>query len=69
MTKTLLPLLASAAGHLLAWLARYGPGLLAVLLVAAGAWWIYPPAGLITAGALLLADRVTDRPPKGGERT
>ncbi|MFI6332925.1 hypothetical protein ACIBBG_32040 [Micromonospora chersina] len=37
---------------------RSVPGAAGALLVAYGAWDIYPPAGFITAGAfLLLADR------------
>jgi len=39
-------------------LVRSVPGAAGALLVAYGAWDIYPPAGFITAGAfLLLADR------------
>lgn len=29
-------------------------GALGLLLVAAGIWWIYPPAGLIAAGLMLI---------------
>ncbi|MFE7559659.1 hypothetical protein [Kitasatospora sp. NPDC057500] len=61
--KNLLLQLAGPAGRAAAWLLDNAPGLLAVLLISAGAWLIYPPAGLITAGALLLADRVADRYP------
>lgn len=46
--------LAVPAGHLV----RALPGLLAFLLLAYGAWLIYPPAGFLTAGALLLGDRL-----------
>ena len=35
-------------------------GLAALLLISAGAWMAYPPAGPITAGALILADRIAD---------
>jgi hypothetical protein len=34
------------------------PGLAGVGLLAGGAWMVYHPAGLITAGALVLADTV-----------
>ncbi|MEU3563524.1 hypothetical protein [Kitasatospora sp. NPDC006786] len=70
--KPLLLLLADAAGRAAAWLLPNLPGLLAVLLISVGAWMIYPPAGLICGGLLLLGDRIADRyPPRrdpgGGE--
>lgn len=46
--------LAAPAGRLVAAL----PGLVGVLLLAGGAWMVYRPAGLITAGVLVLVDRV-----------
>ncbi|MFI6819257.1 hypothetical protein ACIBG7_43200 [Nonomuraea sp. NPDC050328] len=49
---------AELAGTVLraAWLAL--PGLAGVGLTAYGAWLAWPPAGYITAGVLVLADRV-----------
>ena len=43
------------------WLSRWGADLLLVWgagCVSAGVGWIYPPAGLIVAGALLIAGGV-----------
>lgn len=48
-------------GRLAGWLGRWGADLLLVLgagCICAGAAWIYPPAGPITAGALLIAGGV-----------
>ncbi|MET9088136.1 hypothetical protein ABZX77_40705 [Streptomyces sp. NPDC004237] len=49
--------LGAAAGAL--W--RALPVLLGWVLVSVGAWLAWPPAGFLTAGALLLADQVADR--------
>ena len=38
------------------------------LLVAAGVWMIYPPAGLIAAGVFLLAGAVLSALGGGGDR-
>lgn len=59
--------LAEPAGHLV----RALPGLTGLLLLSYGAWMAYHPAGLITAGGLLLADRIAvdrrrNRKPGGG---
>lgn len=35
-------------------------GLVALALISYGAWLAYPPAGFMTAGVLLLADRMLD---------
>jgi hypothetical protein len=35
-------------------------GLAGLALISYGAWLAYPPAGFVTAGVLLLADRVLD---------
>jgi hypothetical protein len=58
-----LPAIADVAGKVL----RVGlavvlavRGLAALGLMSYGAWLVYPPAGPITAGALLLADRLAD---------
>lgn len=51
--------LAGFAGHLVRWLgilARAIPGLLGGALLAYGAHLVYPPAGYIVAGVLLLGD-------------
>lgn len=37
------------------------PVLLGWVLVSVGAWLAWPPAGFLTAGALLLADQVADK--------
>lgn len=65
---------AGAAGTLARGLlqaSRAVPGLAGAGLVAYGAWLAWPPAGFISAGALVLADvvatRVADRTKKGGE--
>jgi hypothetical protein len=50
--------LAAPAGRLVAVLRAALPGLIGLALLAVGAWMVYPPAGLITAGVLVLADRV-----------
>jgi ABC-type protease/lipase transport system fused ATPase/permease subunit len=56
---------ATAAGHLV----RAAPALLGLLLVSAGAWMAWHPAGPLTAGVILLADVVASRiRPKGGPR-
>lgn len=52
---------AAAAGTVLGALWRALPGLLGVALLSAGAWMAWPPAGLMTAGVLLLADLVDER--------
>lgn len=47
--------------RLAGWLGRWGADILLVWgagCVAAGVGWIYPPAGLIAAGALLIAGGV-----------
>ncbi len=47
--------------RLAAWFRRWGVDLLLVLgagCVSAGVGWMYPPAGLITAGVLLIAGGV-----------
>lgn len=36
-------------------------------ITAAGAWWVYPPAGLLTVGVWLLADVITSRRQKKGK--
>jgi len=47
-----------AVGHLAGLLLRYAPGVLGAALVAWGAGMIWPPLGVIVAGAaLLLVDR------------
>ena len=42
--------------RLLRWKVQTAAFLIGVLLAAAGAWWIYPPAGLLVAGGLLVLD-------------
>lgn len=56
--------LAALAGVALGAVWRAAPGLIAVGLIAAGAWMAYRPAGPLVAGALLLADQVADRMPR-----
>lgn len=67
--------IARACGFLLAAVLRALPGLLrdlaglaAVGLIAYGAWLVYPPAGFITAGTLLLAGvlALSARAPQSG---
>lgn len=41
-------------------LARDAAGLLGVALISYGAWCVYPPAGFIVAGALLLIGAIFD---------
>lgn len=52
---------AGAAGVLVAAAWRAFPALLGLLLVSYGAWLAWPPAGFLTAGALVLADQVAGR--------
>lgn len=52
---------AEASGGLLGALWAALPGLLAVALLAVGAWMAWPPAGPMAAGAVLLADRMLER--------
>ncbi|MGW3346786.1 hypothetical protein ACWDA3_26035 [Nonomuraea rubra] len=67
MTKTngrkgggLLGDVAAAAGHTLAALRRWGPGVAGPVLIAYGLWLAWEPLGLIAAGAfLVLLDRRT----------
>lgn len=61
--RAAVPAIAGAAGKVL----RVGlavvlavRGLVALGLISYGAWLVYPPAGPIMAGVLLLADRLTD---------
>jgi hypothetical protein len=54
--------LAAPAG----WLVAALPGLIGLGLLSFGAWMVYPPAGLITAGTLLLADKIATERGKGG---
>jgi hypothetical protein len=60
---------AGPVGRLLVIVTLLLPGLVGLLLVSYGAWLVYPPAGYVTAGALLLADRVATarRTARGGE--
>lgn len=51
---------AVVAGHVWRSVTRYGIAVGAVLLLSIGAGMIYVPAGLITAGLLLLGDRIVD---------
>lgn len=47
--------------RLTGWLGRWGADLLLAMgavLISAGAGWVYPPAGLIAAGALCIAGGV-----------
>ncbi|WP_433252892.1 hypothetical protein ACQPYK_08620 [Streptosporangium sp. CA-135522] len=53
--------LASPAGTLVRIVSAAGPGLLGLGLVAYGAWLAWPPAGPMSAGALLLADQAYAR--------
>lgn len=56
---------ATAAGHLV----RAAPALLGLVLISAGAWMAWHPAGPLTAGVILLADVVASRVrPRGGGR-
>lgn len=45
------------------------PGLMGLLLLSFGAWLAWPPAGFMTAGAVILADVVLSsvREPAGGD--
>ncbi|WP_208802953.1 hypothetical protein [Microbispora triticiradicis] len=49
------------SGTVLRALGRALPGLLGLVLVAFGAWLAWPPAGLMVAGVLLLADRAWEQ--------
>lgn len=49
---------AAAAGAAARVVVRALPGVAGLLLVSFGAWLAFEPAGFITAGVLLLADRV-----------
>lgn len=54
--------------RLAGWLGRWGADLLMTfggVLISAGVGWVYPPAGLISAGALLIAGGVLAA--KGGD--
>lgn len=54
---------ADAAGYLaraVLAVVRVAWNVLPMVLVSAGAWWVYAPAGPITLGLLLLADRAID---------
>jgi hypothetical protein len=53
--------LAAPVGFAAGALWRALPVLLGWVLVSFGAWLAWPPAGFLTAGALLLADQVADR--------
>lgn len=53
--------LAAPAGAAVGALWRALPVLLGWVLVSVGAWLAWPPAGFLTAGALLLADQIADR--------
>lgn len=61
--------LAGAAGLAVGAAWRALPGLAGLALVAYGAWLAWPPAGFLTAGALVLADQVADRISGGRRRT
>jgi hypothetical protein len=58
---------AARAGALVRVVLAALPGLLGLVLLAVGAWLAWPPAGLMVAGALLLADRVASARRPGGE--
>lgn len=51
---------AAAAGHLGRFLLLYGTAIVGVAAVAYGAAQVYGPAGWITLGLLLIADRFID---------
>lgn len=53
--------LAVPAAHVV----RALPGVIGLLLLSAGAWMAYPPAGFIVPGALLLADKIATERHKG----
>jgi hypothetical protein len=59
--EPLLVRLAAPAGAAAGTLWRALPVLLGWVLVSVGAWLAWPPAGFLTAGALLLADQIADR--------
>lgn len=59
--------LAAPAGAVVGALWRAAPGLLPVALLTWGAWMAWPPGGPLTAGGLLLADRIADRWPRRRE--
>lgn len=49
---------AATAGAAARVVVRALPGVLGLVLASFGAWLVFEPAGFITAGVLLLADRV-----------
>ncbi|MGH8867084.1 MAG: hypothetical protein ACRDYU_03700 [Actinomycetes bacterium] len=51
---------ATAAGTTVRLTRRVLPGLAGLVLVSYGAWLAYEPAGFMTAGGLLLADRLRE---------
>lgn len=51
---------AAAAGHVGRFAADYGTAIVGLGAVSYGAGQVYGPAGWITFGALLLADRIVD---------
>lgn len=53
--------LAGPVGTVVRFALTAGPGLAGIGLVAYGAWLAWPPAGWMTAGALVLVDRAYDR--------
>ncbi len=58
------PLLVRAAGAVgvaVRVLSRVFPALLGLALLSYGAWLAWPPAGFLTAGALILADQIAGR--------
>lgn len=57
--------LAGAVGMAVGVLGRALPSLTGLVLVAYGAWLAWPPAGFVTAGALILADQIADRRASG----
>ncbi|MFD7774268.1 hypothetical protein [Streptomyces sp. NPDC059753] len=52
---------AGAVGMAVGALWRALPGLAGLGLISYGAWLAWPPAGFLSAGALVLADQVADR--------
>lgn len=66
MSQAWVARLAGATGTVVGFLARVLPGLAGLALVSYGAWLAWPPAGFLTAGVLVLADQIADRPRRGG---
>ncbi len=60
--------LATPAGVLTRFASSSGPGLVGLGLASYGAWLAWPPAGYLTAGSLILADRAYERV-KGGRES